>query len=158
MFCQIASTILLRRLPRPCSLGWSSPQNAGTPSPEKAPNRTLSAGSMHPPVSQHELTKSKLTRLAHSTKDIHSSGRDNSRRNGHFWRSRAPQLCSWAAYAGELDSISFESLSRHVEPGRRSFRQIGWSGVCDLGDRRKQRKGHRRHSSYHPENRRQYGA
>jgi hypothetical protein len=90
------------------------------------------------PVSQHELKQSKFTRTPHSTKDIHSSGRDNSRRNGRFWGSRAPQLCCWAADAGELDSISFESLSRHVEPGRRSFREIGWSGVCDLGDRRKQ--------------------
>jgi hypothetical protein len=78
------------------------------------------------------------TRTPYSTKEIHSSGRGNSRRNGRFWGSRAPQLCCWAADAGELDSISFESLSRHVEPGRRSFREIGWSGVCDLGDRRKQ--------------------
>jgi hypothetical protein len=38
------------------------------------------------------------------------------------------------AYAGELDSISLESLSRHMEPGWRSFRQIDWSRVCDLGD------------------------
>ena len=56
---------------------------------------------------------------------------------------------------GQLDPLAVQSLSRHLEQGRRGLRQVGRRRVRDAGHRGQQREGHRRHQGDPRQDRRQ---